>query len=162
MSALIPLRRLLVIRKLQEEQCAIGLEAASEELRGLEKARIATLKRAQNGRRLVVASICSDKIHDRLAALEEIHAASHLAGILSARIAVAESKISRLREALMTKRIECRQVETVLEKRAAQDAIETARRSQYALDDWHRGRSKQKATARNTSPKMELFRATDF
>ena len=62
----------------------------------------------------------------------------------------------------MTKRIECRQVETLLEKRAAQDAIETARRSQYALDDWHRGRNKQKATARNTSPKMELFRASDF
>ena len=148
MSALIPLRRLLVIRKLQEEQCAIGLEAASEELRGLEKARIATLKRAHNGRRLVIASICSDEILDRLAGLEEIHAASHLSGILLSRIAVAESKISRLREAFMTKRIECRQVETLLEKRAAQHAIETARRSQCALDDWHRGRKQAKGNSK--------------
>ena len=145
MSTLLPLRRLLRIRKLQEEQSAISLEAAAEELRRLENARIATLMRAHNGRCLVIASICLDEIHDRHAGLEEIHAASHLAGILSARIAVAESKVSRLREALMAKRIECRQAETILEKRAAQDAIETARRSQYTLDDWHRSRSQRES-----------------
>ena len=143
MSTLLPLRRLLRIRKLQEEQCAISLEAAAEELRELDNARIATLKRAHNGRCLVITSICSDEIHDRLAALEEIHAASHLAGMLSARIAVAESKVSQLREVLMAKRIECCQAETLLEKTAAQHAIETARRSQCALDDWHRLRSQR-------------------
>jgi predicted metalloprotease len=134
------LRRLLRIRELEEEQSRLALEAASGDLHNLQHAQAATVERDRRGRRLVQASAMSGEFQDRLAGLEETRAADRLAVVLAPRIAIAEQEVARLREDFLSRRVERRQAETLIEEAEARDALDADRRTQQSLDDWFRNR----------------------
>jgi uncharacterized small protein (DUF1192 family) len=132
-----PLRRLLRVLEIEEEQRQLELEAAVGELRRLEGALAAAAERDRGGRLLVSLSARSGEATDRLAGLEESLAAARSAGFLAPRIAFGQQEVSRLREELLAKRVGRRQAEHVLRGLEARQARQTVRRGQQALDEGH-------------------------
>lgn len=132
------LRRLLHIRALQEEQSRLRLESALGELHLLEKRLATAVDRDRRGRQLVVTSAHTGELADRLAGLEETRIGIRSAAQLRCRIEAAEEDAIELREEFLEQRVERRQAETLIEETEARDEVVTARRSQQALDDWHR------------------------
>ncbi len=135
-----PLRRLLRIRDLEEEQCRMALEAAIAERSRLEAALSATAERDRRGRRLITRGTLSMELPDRLAGLEETRTASRLTAVLRPRIAQMELVVAARRQEYLNKRVERRQAETLIRETEARDAIEAGRRGQQALDDWYGNR----------------------
>lgn len=131
------MRRLLRVLEIEEEQCKLALEAALGELHRLEHALVAAQERERGGRRLVALSVLQDALEDRLAGLEESRTANRHAALLKPRMREQELKIAERREVFLTKRIERRQAETLIQESEAAAAIEAGRRSQQALDDWY-------------------------
>jgi flagellar biosynthesis chaperone FliJ len=134
------LRRLLNIRSIEEEQSRLALESALGELRRLEEALAAAFERDRLGRRLVEISARNGELPDRLAGLEETRAASRHAAALGPRIAEAELDVLGMREEFLSKRIERRQAETLIEETEAREALDAGRRGQQSLDDWYGNR----------------------
>ena len=141
------LRRLLRIRELEEEQCRLALESATGELHGLRHALEAAIERGRGGRRLIESSVHSGELADRLAGLQDMHAAGRRATALAPRIEDAELEVTALREEFLSKRVERRQAETLIGETEDRDAVETARRSQQSLDDWFGNRLHRKGAA---------------
>jgi hypothetical protein len=134
------LRRLLRIRDLEEGQCRLALESALGELRRLEHALVAAFERNRRGRNLVQASAQTGHLPDRLAGLEETRSASLHAAALGPRINAMGEEVMERREEFLSKRVERRQAETLIEETEAREAIEDGRRSQQTLDDWYSAR----------------------
>ena len=134
------LRQLKRIRELEEEQCRLALEPALGELRRLEQALEAGAQWDRRGRGLVDSSARSGLLTDRLAGMEESRAAGRLRAALLPRLANCEREVAARREEFLARRVERRQAETLIEEARARDAVEADRRSQQALDDWHRSR----------------------
>ena len=134
------LRRLLLIRDLEEEQRRLALAASVGELDRLEQALADAAQRERRGRRLVGESVYSGQLPDRLAGLEETRAAERRTIALAPRIADAEQDVALLRAEHLAKRIERRQAETLIEEAETEQAVEAERRSQQGLDDWYRNR----------------------
>jgi flagellar biosynthesis chaperone FliJ len=134
------LRRLLLIRELEEEQSRLALESASSDLNRLEHALAATSGQARLGRRLVATSASTGELPDRLAGIEETRTAGRRVAVLVPRIADMQLEVAALRQQFLVKRVERRQAEILIKETEARDAIEAGRRSQQALDDWYRNR----------------------
>jgi hypothetical protein len=134
------LKRLLHIRDLQEEQHRLALELAAAQLRTLEAAKDAAGETERAGRALVGASVQTGELADRQGGLVQAAAAGRRAALLEQHIAGAEDETKRLRESFLEKRIERRQAETLVNEGEARSDIESNRRSQRALDDWHGSR----------------------
>lgn len=143
------MRRLLRIRELEEEQRRLALEAAAEELRRLEAARAASLRREKSGRALVRASARSGEIVERIAGIEETEMAQVRTGLIVARIEEAEAATDERRREFLEKRVERRQAETLIEENESRERREQERRSQQALDDWHGARLTRRDRAGN-------------
>jgi hypothetical protein len=135
-----PLRRLLRVLNLTEERAQVALEIALGQLRNLENAFDAAVEREHRGRRLLNASAQSEEVVDRHAALEESAAGRRIAALLHSQIAQTEQLATRRREEFFARRVERRQVETLLHESEARAAREEARRSQRLTDDWYLGR----------------------
>jgi hypothetical protein len=134
------LRRLLLIRDLEEEQRRLALAASVGELDRLEQALADAAQRERRGRRLVGESVYSGQLPDRLAGLEEACAAGRHALALGPRIEAVGEQVNELRELFLVKRVERRQAETLIKETEARDAIEAGRRGQQALDEWYSSR----------------------
>jgi len=134
------LRRLLRIRNLQEEQSRLALESALGELHRLENALVAAFERGRRGRSLVQSSIQTGQLMDRLAGFEETRSAGIHAVALGPRIDAMGVEVTDRREEFLSKRVERRQAETLIQEAEARDAIEAGRRGQQALDDWYSNR----------------------
>jgi hypothetical protein len=134
------LRRLLRVRELEEEQNRLALESALSEQRRLEQALAATEERERQGRRLVGSSARTGELDDRLAGIEETRSASRRAWFLVPRIGAATAETERLRYEFLSKRVERRQAETLIEETEASDAVHFSRNNQQALDEWFRSR----------------------
>jgi flagellar biosynthesis chaperone FliJ len=135
-----PLERLLRIRDLQEEQHRLALESAAAQLRELEAARHAAGEMERAGRALVGASVKTGELADRQGGLVQAAAASRRGVVLAQHIARAEAVTKRLHESFLEKRVERRQAETLVNESEARSVLESNRRSQRALDDWHGSR----------------------
>ena len=142
------LQRLLRIRDLQEEQHRLALESAVVELRELEGAGTAAGERERQGRELIGASVQAGRPVDRQAGLEQAAAARRQARCLAQRAVIAEKEAMRLRQILLEKRVERRQAETLVSESEAEALVESNRRSQQALDDWHGSRKHGEKSAR--------------
>jgi flagellar biosynthesis chaperone FliJ len=140
MAASRALRRLLRIREIEEEQRHVAVESAVAELKRLELAQAATAERDRQGRRLLASSAYSGELPDRLAALEESSAARRHSAHLASRIESAQREVENLRHQFLLKRVERRQAETLIGEEEGRVGIEEGRRSQQAIDDWHRFR----------------------
>jgi aspartokinase len=141
------LRRLLRVRGLEEEQSRLALEASLAELRRMEHALEAAAERDRRGRALVGASARTAEVADRLAGLAESKSAARRAAALAPRIAAGETEVADLRDEFLTRRVERRQADTLIEEAEALEALEAARRGQQALDDWHAARRFREAAA---------------
>ena len=139
------MRRLLQVRKLEEELSQAALESAAGDLRRMELALVAAQERERNGRRQVTASVSTGELVDRIAGLEQARAALRHGAALRPRIAAAELEGARRRQEFLAKRMARRQVETLIRKTEAGDAVAAGRRTQRKLDDWFLSRARQGA-----------------
>jgi len=146
------MRRLMQVRVLEEELREAVLESAVGDLRRMELALVAAKERERSGRQQVTASAKTGELVDRIAGLEETRAALRHGAALKPRIAEAELEVARRRQEFLAKRIERRQVETLIQKTEAEDAVDAGRRAQQELDDWflsraqHGGRTNEGAS----------------
>jgi hypothetical protein len=142
--------RLLRVRAIEEEQQRLILEAAFSQLHALEAALAAARLRMRQGQALLAQDRASIEIIDRTAALVEIDAARRRAAALRPRIAAAQESANRARQEYLAKRIERRQVQTLIEEARARDAAESLRRTQQLADENFatRRRSRQRETAK--------------
>jgi len=141
------MRRLLRLREMEEEARRAALESSLGDLRRLEEARAAARVREHSGRLLLAASVHSGEMTDRLAALEETHAAERHKEALEPRIRETEQCVVSRRRELLAKRLERRQVETLIEEAQTSEAAEEGRRTQRGLDDWFLGRGQRERDA---------------
>jgi hypothetical protein len=146
------MRRLMQVRVLEEELREAALESAVGDLRRMELALVAAKERERSGRQQVTASAKTGELVDRIAGLEETRAALRHGAALKPRIAEAELEVARRRQEFLAKRIERRQVETLIQETEAEDAVDAGRRAQQELDDWflsraqHGGRTNEGAS----------------
>src|SRR5208337_1566980 len=110
------LRRLLRIRDIQEEQSRLVLESALGELHRLEYTLTVTQERNRRGRSLVQASIQTGQLTDRLAGLEETRSARIHAAALRPRIDGMGEEVADRRQEFLSKRVERRQAETLIQE----------------------------------------------
>jgi hypothetical protein len=134
------LHRLLRVLHLEEEETRRALQSAVSDLRLLESALAAAAQRERSGRALVLRSAVTGELVDRLAGLEESLAAVRRTALLGPRLHEAAQQVAARREVFLSKRVERRQAETLVEEAAARDALDVARRTQRGLDDWHLNR----------------------
>ncbi len=144
MSVSRSLERLLRLRAMEEEQRSAALESALGDLHALEQARDAAGRRELVGRARVAGSVLSGDSVDRQAGLVEMECARRRARQLAPRIVASEIEAERRRQELLNKRVERRQVGTLIEKAETQDTLESDRRSQRAVDDWYGSRRHRK------------------
>ncbi len=142
------LERLLHIRDLQEEQQRLALESAAGKLRDLEAARQAAGEMERAGRAWIGASAQTGVEADRQGGLVQVIAGIRRTELVAQHIARAEAETKRLHEAFLEKRVERRQAETLVSESEARDVIESDRRSQRAVDDWHGSRKQREKTGR--------------
>lgn len=144
MAASRAIRRLLDVLEIQEEECRAAMASARAELIELEQALVRSVERERGGRRLVIGSMVSGEVVDRVAGLEEVRTAKHAARALMTRIAEAEDAVEDTLREFLAKRIERRQTESLIEQAEAADKMEAERRAQKNLDEWflrRRGRA---------------------
>lgn len=130
------LQRLFEVRGLEEELSQVALEETVGGLRLLESALDAARERERNGRRHVTVNAASSDAADRIAGLEETRAASRRAKALKPRIAEMAVEVAARRGEFLRKRMERRQVETLIQKTKAADELMAGRRAQRVIDDW--------------------------
>lgn len=135
-----PLRRLLRIRELEEEQGRLALEAALQEMNRVRAVLETAAQRAKEGRRTLADGLRTDNLVDRIAGLEETHMASQIVDSLQVRIAAAEHRAAELRARFLATRAHRQQAETLVDERDERARLDGERRSQRDLDDWHRSR----------------------
>jgi hypothetical protein len=135
------LKRLHSIRSAEEQQMEILMNAELVELRRLQNALETTRERLRRARTLLATSAQSGPVEDRLAGLEEIILSNRLASLLAIRIGTAEQRFLQSRSQFLSKRIERRQVGSLLEEARRQVRIDEARNAQHALDDWARSKT---------------------
>lgn len=143
------LERLRRIRGLEEEQHRLALESASGQLRRLEAAKAVAGETERAGRALVGASAHTGMLADRQGGLVQAKAAGRRATLLEHHVARAEAAVQQLRQTFLEKRVERRQAETLVSDSEARSAIESNRRSQHALDDWHGSRKQRERSVRD-------------
>ncbi len=131
------LRRVQSIRYAEERQRRAQMESALADLRRLQDAFKFAFERMKQARALVASSVGSGEPIDRIAALQETTAVERRMKILPARIAAAETEVVSIRQEFLSKRIERRQVECLLDEARAREAAEINRKSQFMLDNWH-------------------------
>ena len=141
MAAIENLRRLYRVREAEESTAGSALLAANLELHRLEIAMQSAGDRARQARINRNSSLQSANPVDWYAELEEITLADRVARVLSARIHAAREHTGRVREQFFEARVRRQQTETLLEQSISQALIEANRKSQIALDEWHRSRA---------------------
>jgi flagellar export protein FliJ len=129
------LRRLLRVLEIEEEQRRIELESGMAEAGRLNRALNAAGARERGGRSLVVSSVLTNEVRDRLSGLEETRTAQRVRAALRPKVAEAQTEVAAMRQEYMAKRTERRQAETLVEKAKAREEVELGRRTQRMLDD---------------------------
>jgi flagellar biosynthesis chaperone FliJ len=135
-----PLRKLLRIRELEEEQVRSALEATLGEANRIGAALEAAAQREKHGRRMVTGSVHTGSVTDRIAGLEENRIVSNMARTLNVRLAAVEQQAAQLREHLLATRVQRKQAETLVEEGKARADAQAEHRRQQNLDDWYRTR----------------------
>lgn len=137
------LRRLLSIRGILEERARLKLEASLSQVRFLEHSLQVAGERDRSGRRAIVDSVVQGEEVGRLAGNIEIQLAERDSKLLQPRIASAQLEAAELRLEFQARRIERRQTDIVVENEEKASIVESERRYQQSLDDWHGSRAAQ-------------------
>jgi flagellar export protein FliJ len=134
------LLRLRKLRETEEQQKKSVLASAFEELHRLESELEFAKSHARRGRALLISSALSGDRADRVAGMEEVAATGRLIDFLTVQLQVAADNVGTLLAEFLAKRIQRRQVQTLLESALTQSIAEERRKSQMLLDDWHLSR----------------------
>jgi flagellar export protein FliJ len=134
------LKRLLSVRKLEEQQCESELNSARVELHRRQRLLDNLHVRHRRARVLLGATIRSGGVEDRFSAQEELEVCDRLVPDLRMKVDVAEELLSQARAKLLSKRIDRRQVETLVEAAQMQVKQWDDRKNQQAFDEWFRSR----------------------
>jgi hypothetical protein len=137
MSVSTAVRRLLLVRGLEETLQRRELQYAQGDLAALELALSAASERQRAGRRLIASAVHSEELCDRLVGMEEVQAGRCSGAVLKPRIHQSALVVEELRNALLDKRVERKQAEALIKAVEAREAIEADRRMQHSLDDWY-------------------------
>jgi hypothetical protein len=131
-----PLDRLLRLRSLLEDVSRLELEARLQELAQVESALVRAQEIGRAMRRQSFVGIVQGHSTERLEAeaVSEWVAWGH--GALEKARRGKTVEVSAAKSAYLERRKECRQVEGVIEAKAAADIIERSRREQRELDNW--------------------------
>jgi flagellar biosynthesis chaperone FliJ len=129
------LERLLHVRQLEEDQHKLALESALAEVQRLESALHNARNRERAGRERFRQNAPMDDPTERVAALVESEAGHHQSELLKRCIAACEQNLVRLRDAYLARRVERRQVETLIREAEATTSQERARKEQQNLDE---------------------------
>jgi hypothetical protein len=129
------LMRLLEVRTLEEELSQAALEDALGYFHLLESALTTAEECERVGWRHVTSSAASADAVDRIAGIEEVRAARRRAASLKPRILDAEGEVAARQAEFLAKRMERRQVETLIQKIETEDMRVAARRAQQEMDD---------------------------
>lgn len=140
------IRRLCTLRKLEEQHRASLLEEAKQRLQQIDVAIERSGEQRVQGRVLITESIVRGSVADRVAGLEEIECAKRKAGALRSARTRVEEQLRLSRDKFLSKRMERRQAEAVLDASLQEEAWSVARKSQSELDDWHRMAHRQPAS----------------
>jgi hypothetical protein len=151
MDASKSLERLLGVRQAEEERSQQEMEATIRELQRLELAHATSRERGKRARTMVASSAQTGEVMDRIAGLQEIAAADRLDRMLLKRIDVARKDAQEKRQELLTRRLARRQVETLVGTKLAEAEAEANRKTQSALDDWHRSQRKPEMRRANAA-----------
>jgi flagellar biosynthesis chaperone FliJ len=147
------MRRLLNVRTLEEDQRKIALESALAEVQRLENALGAIRARERSGIERIGLSARSGDTADRIAGLVESELARHTAQMLRARLSAAVLRVAGSREEYLSKRVERRQVETVIREAEDAQVAADARREQQGIDEWFSAHRHASGTDRQNSEK---------
>jgi flagellar export protein FliJ len=132
------LERLHSVRKIEEQQQEAELNEVTAELYRLRGMLDRVHQRIETARALASASIGNGMIEDRFSALEETVLLGRLATVLVKKVKLADQRLLEARAQLLAKRIERRQVETLLDAAQRQVEKDENRKSQQSLDEWYR------------------------
>jgi hypothetical protein len=138
------LLRLYSIRSAEEQQFRMQMISAFAKLRNLRRALDRTGERLRAARTFIANSVRTAASEDRIAGLEDIAQADRLSRLLRDQILMAEQHLVRSRAQFLAKRVERRQVETLLDAARKRDAVEETRKAQTVLDEWFRSQQGQK------------------
>lgn len=140
------LKRLLQLRKLEEEQSRRDLEIAIGNRSRIERdLAVATEWHAESRRRFLVA-LCDKDATGRVCGVVEMDVAQDRRSRIEPALDDAEAEIVQQREELLSKRSGRQQLETLVESARAEAEVEALRRAQQILDDWY-GRTNRKDPA---------------
>lgn len=137
-KAILRLRQILDI---EEESCRREMEAAQRDhsMLLLALADAGTQQRA--GRCLAVQGMAHGVLPDRLAGIEIAQSGERRAAALRERIEESLRLVEKQRAAYLSKRVERRQAEELVNQAHQQEAQEAERHAQQSLDDWYSARS---------------------
>jgi hypothetical protein len=130
-------RRLLRVLDLEEELRRRELESAQAELALLDTALRTAGERERDGRLLFTAAVQSEDLRDRLAGQAEVLAGRRRGVVLQQFIKQSSRAEEELRAALLEKRVERKQAETLVQAAQARESLEEGRRTQQSLDCWY-------------------------
>lgn len=153
------LHRLLGIRKAEEECSQTELETAIVELQHLESAYATAHERGKRARTLLASSAQTGELMDRVASLQEMTTVGRLQRMLVEMIDTAKEKAENKRREMLATRLARRQVETLVDTKLARAREAANRKTQSALDDWHRSQrepQKRKANASRIDSDISL------
>ena len=139
------LRRLCALRGLEEQHRALLLARAKQRLQEIDQALTQSGEQRQDGKALIRDSVRRMNVEDRAAGLEEIDAATRKTSALMVSKNRVEDLVRQSRDNFLSKRLERRQAEAVLELLLDEEARNAERRSQSELDEWHRAANRRPA-----------------
>ncbi len=117
------------------------MNAELVELGRLQNALKNTRERLRRARMLLATGAQTGSTEDRIAGSEEVSVANRLASLLANSIQAAEQRFLQLRSQFLNKRIERRQVGTLLEEAQRHVNIDETRSAQRMFDDWVRSKT---------------------
>lgn len=130
------LRRLARVQRLEEELAQAAMAIAASEVRRLHELRRVAVERERAGRLLVRTGVLNSGQTDRLAGQEEVRIASLVGAALELHIAAAEKELTKRQEALLAKRVERQQTETLIEAEEERASRDSERSAQQTADSW--------------------------
>jgi hypothetical protein len=137
------LRRVCELRRLEEQNRAALLEKAKKRLEQLDEALSQSRERQKAGRTLLEESVRTGDLELRIAGIEEMASGKCKAKVLLTRRQIVEESVRETRDRYFSKCKERCQAETVLAAALEAEVIIAERRSQAALDEWHRTSHRQ-------------------
>jgi flagellar biosynthesis chaperone FliJ len=130
------LQRLFRLRRLEEETERMAVELAAVARNRIEGEAIAEQVCERDSRRELHRQIANIDTLMRAAAASAMEDAVARRRLIHERLQVAEATVEHLRNAMLRRRMERQQVESLLEKETTRVREQDLRRAQQLLDDW--------------------------